>query len=296
MLRAPRSAVLVILGLVLSFGGQARAQDATASAFTLQNFRPAVDSKGYVTVNASQILGHLDFSLGLVGSYANNVLNLRGNGNAEFNVEHLMTPQLQFAIGLFKWVELGVSLPVQIMFGNRHPEFKDPTNDTNQNNQLSFSGQFVGDIGLHVKARFLNTSKYPVGLGLLFSLVCAVGRLEEVPRRRPGHAAARAHRRQGVRLLAPLQDGAQRRRAHPSVDALVHRRRHDPHVDPNVNDGMPTSAQPSTMLGLAPAAIPAAARSRRARSARSSPTGSACRTPSCPTSSTSSVKRSATPG
>ena len=60
-----------------------------ASAFTLQNFRPAVDSKGYVTVNASQILGHLDFSLGLVGSYADNVLNLRGNGNARsFNVEH----------------------------------------------------------------------------------------------------------------------------------------------------------------------------------------------------------------
>src|ERR1700758_4893928 len=80
MLRAPRSAVLLILGLVLSFSGSARAQDATSPAFSLQNFRPAVDSKGYVTVNASQILGHLDFSLGLVGSYANNVLNLRGNG------------------------------------------------------------------------------------------------------------------------------------------------------------------------------------------------------------------------
>ena len=71
MLRAPRSAVLVVLGLVvLSYGTAARAQDATQPAFSLQNFRPAVDSKGYITVNASQILGHLDFSLGLVGSYA----------------------------------------------------------------------------------------------------------------------------------------------------------------------------------------------------------------------------------
>ena len=169
MLRARRSAVLVVLGLVLSYGSVARAQDATQPAFSLQNFRPAVDSKGYVTVNASQILGHLDFSLGLVGSYTNNVLNLKGQG-AELNVEHLLTPQLQFAIGLFKWVELGLSLPVHIMYGSRSPTFKDPTGDANQNNALSFSGQFVGDIGFHVKARFLNTSKYPVGLDLLFSL------------------------------------------------------------------------------------------------------------------------------
>ena len=137
-----------------------------------------------------------------------------------------MTPQLQFAIGLFKWVELGVSLPVHIMFGDaltgvhrRRPRTRTTA--------LSFSGQYVGDIGFHVKARFLNTSKYPVGLGLLFSLYAPSGDAQEVPRRGPGHAAARAHRRQGVRPLAPLQDGAQRRRAHPSVDALVHRQRHD---------------------------------------------------------------------
>ncbi len=74
--------------------------------FRLQNFRPSVDSKGYVTVNASQILGHLDFSLGLIGSFAHNVLNLNGQGN-RFDVENYLTPQLQFAIGLFKWVELG---------------------------------------------------------------------------------------------------------------------------------------------------------------------------------------------
>jgi outer membrane protein OmpA-like peptidoglycan-associated protein len=86
-----------------------------------------------------------------------------------------MTPQLQFAIGLFKWVELGVSLPVHIMFGSRSPKFIDPLPDPNQNNSLNFSGQFVGDIGFHVKARFLNTSKYPVGLGLLFSLYAPSG-------------------------------------------------------------------------------------------------------------------------
>src|SRR5437899_10066868 len=108
MLRARRSAVLVVLGFVFLFQARsARAQDAQGSAFTLQNFRPAVDSKGYVTVNASQILGHLDFSLGLVGSYAHDVLHLQNNGRS-FQVEHFLTPQLQAALGLFKWVELGV--------------------------------------------------------------------------------------------------------------------------------------------------------------------------------------------
>ncbi|MBP8196810.1 MAG: hypothetical protein KAY55_06530, partial [Deltaproteobacteria bacterium] len=42
----------------------------------MQLFRPAIDSKGYVTLNASQVLGHKDFSLGLVGTWAGNPLYL----------------------------------------------------------------------------------------------------------------------------------------------------------------------------------------------------------------------------
>src|SRR5438105_1248277 len=172
MLRARRSAVLTVFGLLLTLSPRARAQDAQGSAFTLQNFRPAVDSKGYVTVNASQILGHLDFSLGLVGSYAHDVLHLSGQG-ATLDVEHYLTPQLQFALGLFKWVEVGLTLPVHIMFGSRAPKFTDA--DPNHDDTLSFAGQYVGDIGFHAKARLLNTSKYPVGLGFLFSLYAPSG-------------------------------------------------------------------------------------------------------------------------
>ncbi len=65
MRRTPRLAFVL---LVLVLASPARAQDAAAPAFSLQTFRPAIDSKGYITVDASQILGHLDFSLGLVGS------------------------------------------------------------------------------------------------------------------------------------------------------------------------------------------------------------------------------------
>src|SRR4051812_43478069 len=102
----------------------ARAQD----AFSLQLFRPAIDSKGYFTVNASQPLRHLDFSVGLVGSYAHDVLELHNLGRS-FRVSELVTAQLQAALGLFKWAEIGVSLPVHILFGSRgprHVDAKDP--------------------------------------------------------------------------------------------------------------------------------------------------------------------------
>src|SRR2546423_3433983 len=171
-MRPSRAALFLAFPLVVLASPRARAQDASAPAFSLQNFRPAVDSKGYVTVNASQILGHLDFSLGLVGSYAHDVLHLSGQG-ATLDVEHYLTPQLQFALGLFKWVEVGLSLPVHIMFGSRAPKFTDA--DPNHDDTLSFAGQYVGDLGFHAKARFLNTSKYPVGLALLFSLYAPSG-------------------------------------------------------------------------------------------------------------------------
>src|ERR1700740_1645139 len=119
-----RSAFRSIALLILLVATTARAQNSAQPAFSLENFRPAVDSKGYVTVNASQILGHLDFSLGLVGSYAHDVLDLSGQG-ARVDGEHYLTPRLQFALGLFKWVEVGLSLPVHIMFGSRSPKLTD---------------------------------------------------------------------------------------------------------------------------------------------------------------------------
>src|SRR5437016_4642177 len=94
----------MVCALLFAAARPARAQDAKGDTFNLQLFRPSVDSKGYITVNASQILGHLDFSIGLVGTWAHNVLNLRNNGNS-FDVNELITPQVQAALGLFKWIE-----------------------------------------------------------------------------------------------------------------------------------------------------------------------------------------------
>ena len=172
-----RITVTRLVTTVLVFGALAAPRLAHAgNAFGLQLFRPAVDSKGYVTVNASQILGHLDFSIGLVATYERNVLQIEGPNHTHFGVTDYFTPQLQAAIGLFKWIELGLSLPVHIQAGQRTPAYESATSMADLNNSLHFSGQFVGDIGIHLKARFLNTSKYPVGLGLLFSVYVPSGK------------------------------------------------------------------------------------------------------------------------
>ncbi|MFI5288810.1 MAG: OmpA family protein [Polyangia bacterium] len=176
------------MGLFLAIGllgaaPRALAQDAQGNTFNLELFRPAVDSKGYFTVNASQILGHLDFSIGLIGSYAHDVLELHGGpvtnvrgqvGNMDFRVSNYITAQVQAALGLFKWAEIGISLPIHIMFGTRDPGYVSPDSGNNDN-PLSFSGQFIGDLGIHPKVRLLNTSKYPVGLAVITSIYAPTG-------------------------------------------------------------------------------------------------------------------------
>src|SRR5437764_13189440 len=118
MVRArPRRAGGSAVGLVLALGvfaasSSAWAQDATGNTFNLQLFRPSVDSKGYFTVNASQILGHLDFSIGLIGTYAHDVLELHNpsnmgvsgvggmsTGESVFRVSDFVTAQVQAALG-----------------------------------------------------------------------------------------------------------------------------------------------------------------------------------------------------
>jgi hypothetical protein len=76
----------------------------------LDYFHPAIDSRGYITVNASQTLGHKDISFGLVTDWGHNILKLDGPawgmtpayqaGNTHYEVTDIISPQLQAAFGL----------------------------------------------------------------------------------------------------------------------------------------------------------------------------------------------------
>lgn len=170
-------ALIGVLSVVTAavFTGQASAQRTKVGGnIPLNAFRPAIDSRGYVTVNASQVLGHKELSFGLVTNWGKSVLSL-DDGTNTYEVSNMITPTLVGAYGLKLGpaeLELGISVPFHVMNGDRSPDFGDNTpNDPNDDKNYKFEGQGVGDVAIHVKTRFLSTSKGPkIGLGLIASV------------------------------------------------------------------------------------------------------------------------------
>jgi OmpA-OmpF porin, OOP family len=194
----PRFAAFTLTAVLLS----ASAADAKPSGgnIDLNAFRPAMDSRGYITVNASQILGHKELSFGLVTNWGYRVLEMSGprsttdfpvanpmtgapgyaeGSNTEYVVTNVITPELQFAFGLFKVVEIGLSVPFTIVSGDISPDYLGDPGQPNDDDNFSFSAQGIGDIGIHLKIRFLNTSTHPFGLAAIGSVYIPSGQYPE---------------------------------------------------------------------------------------------------------------------
>jgi len=176
------TSAVAFLGVALLGASTARAQQ--GGNVDLDSFRPAMDSRGYITVNASQVLANKDISFGLVTDWGHNVLHLTGpaftqtgydKGNAEYIVEDVISPTLQMAFGIANFLEIGASLPFRITSGTWNPNFTGDANDPRDNDQFNFSSQGVGDIGIHAKIRFLDTSHFPIGLALVGSVFIPAG-------------------------------------------------------------------------------------------------------------------------
>src|SRR5436190_2634913 len=125
-----------LLGLVAPAGAQLQ-----NAPIDLEIFRPAMDSKGFVTVNSSGVLGQYDISFGLVTSYARRPLRFTGTGmpfagqNGSFSVDTLVRPSLQAAVGFFSLphfgAELGVIVPMGITAGASKPSDDGGTPNSN---------------------------------------------------------------------------------------------------------------------------------------------------------------------
>ena len=111
-------------------------------------FRPAMDSKGFVTVNSSAVLGQWDISFGLVTSYARKPLSFTGTGSFggqtnTFSVDTLIRPSLQAAVGFLSLphigAELGIIVPMGITAGRSNPTDAD-------GKEWTFANQGLGDI------------------------------------------------------------------------------------------------------------------------------------------------------
>jgi OmpA-OmpF porin, OOP family len=178
------SALFAALVVVAGFSGSAKAQ-LTNAPVDLQMFRPAMDSKGFITLNSSAVLGQFDTSFGLVVSYARKPLAFTSTvGNpgqkSGFSVDNVVTPSLQGAVGFTKLphlgIELGLMLPISVLSGSGTPNnpSPDPANP-NGVTEYSFTKQGLGDVQILPKLRFLNATRGGVGLAVIPSVILPTG-------------------------------------------------------------------------------------------------------------------------
>ena len=114
---------LVALGAI-SFVHEARADNpllGNNDGLDTHLFRPAMDSKGFFATNGSDILGHLDFSIGLVVDYGRNLLRSDAqytNGRTNSLINNSFQGTFGFNLGLFNHIEVGLDVPIILMDGS----------------------------------------------------------------------------------------------------------------------------------------------------------------------------------
>ncbi len=138
---------------------------ASAQSIAIDDFRPAIDSRGYLTLNGSQVLDHMDMSFGLGSLQWGHRMLTFENGPATYSVDNMVSATLVAAFGIRAGIplELGASLPFTIMNGSRGPDALGDPDDPNDDKLYRLDGQGVGDFGLHVKARLARSGRFGIG-------------------------------------------------------------------------------------------------------------------------------------
>jgi outer membrane protein OmpA-like peptidoglycan-associated protein len=189
------------LGLALFLGLEpARAQTSASSSrvspgngdgMDTHLFRPALDSKGFFSVNGSDILGHGNISFGLVLDYGKSIMRTRnddvpsdvaggqcddpncdvapgdGSGVAAL-VQNSFQATFGFNYGLFNRASVGLSIPVILMGGN--PAYQIGPND-GLYNTTDLDAQKISTIALHGKYRLTRVDR---GVGLALSMQAGI--------------------------------------------------------------------------------------------------------------------------
>ena len=176
-------AALAALAGALGFSSPALAQDSDGNAiasgngegFDLRLFRPAIDSKGILTVNGTDILGSGSLSFGLVLDVGT------GLGRVGVNrigmVSQMFTGLFHANVGIGNVLVLGAQLPLHLVGGPGNEAPAGMMSPTSGSLGLSFSQfnpgrnsytyQGLGDLVLHAKLRWLRAEYFPVGLAIV---------------------------------------------------------------------------------------------------------------------------------
>jgi OmpA-OmpF porin, OOP family len=184
----PRRGLLpaALIAAAAGFASSAAQAQLTNAPIDLQIFQPAMDSKGFITLNSSATLGQGDVSFGLVTTYSRRPLSFTGTmqlGNPaqanSFTIDNLITPSLQAAVGFTSLshigLELGIVLPLSVMSGRGNPSDPGPTSAANDGHEFTFTKQGLGDLQIHPKIRLLNATRGGLGFAIIPSIVLGTG-------------------------------------------------------------------------------------------------------------------------
>jgi outer membrane protein OmpA-like peptidoglycan-associated protein len=163
---------------VVAVTPRARAQSSSnaldpnnGSGFDTHLFRPAVDSKGFFTVNGSDILGKNDVSFGLVIDYGRNLLRVADFKQQDTQIiNHSFQGTAQFNYGIANVVVVGLDIPLNLMSGTQQV---DPATGNviaplvGEWSSNALDSQTFGFVSAHAKWRVLRVEH---GLGLALGL------------------------------------------------------------------------------------------------------------------------------
>ena len=176
---SPRALVagMALFGALTASASTAQAQSAEfplqQGSFDLRLFRPAVDSKGLVTVNGTDILGSGNFSFGLLLDVGTSMARV-GRGGAAL-VDSMFTGIFHANVGIGNVLVVGAQLPFHLVSGpgsasdvNGMPGTGIATTEYNPGSNLNYQG--LGDLVLHAKLRWLRGEYWPVGLAVILQV------------------------------------------------------------------------------------------------------------------------------
>lgn len=177
-----RAAAFAIVAVVVSASGAARAQGKTTvpdhvpstngTGLDLNLFRPAIDNRGFFTVNGADILPGSNISLGLVLDYAHNLLPLNAGHGPSWMVRHAFKGVFMVDYGVADVIVVGISAPL-VLNGGEGLTDVGPGGKKNYDTD-PLGAQALGDLSLHVKWPILRPDG-PIGIALLAQAGVGVG-------------------------------------------------------------------------------------------------------------------------
>jgi len=196
----------LLLALVIDFPAAAQ----TASfvdedvGFDTHFFRPAIDSKGYLSTNGTNIVGAGDYSFGLVLDMGLSIMPYHafhydqeaqpdydddgiGQGGFEMSdhlVDTAIAGTLHFNYGIENMAVVGIAVPIMVLDG---PNVIVPGLYNDQNNPQGLDSQGFGNITLHGKLRILRYEQHDIGLAGILQIELPTGSSAEL-RGDPGFA------------------------------------------------------------------------------------------------------------